>query len=219
MRDGFKMSRDEALKRVEKKSDNKINFVTTHSAYLPNVNKILKRHGHFLKEEGLDKYIEGTPRLSLRKGKNLADLIVNAKLKKQDGGSRACGKGCKLCKYMMEVKEVKDKRGEMRKVRSDMDCRTLGAIYGMYCRRCEKVVYVGKTQNRIMDRFIGHRADLRGEDSSKPAYHFKTQDHREEDMGVVAIEEVKGKDDLYRVTRERFWINCLGTYNEENKRK
>ena len=29
-------------------------------------------------------------------------------------------------------------------------------------------------------------------------------------MGVVVIEEVRGKDDMYRVTRERFWINCLG---------
>ena len=75
----------------------------------------------------------------------------------------------------------------------------------------------GKTQNRVMDRFIGHRADmrasLRGEDESKPAYHFKR------DTGVVVFEEVKGKDDLYRVTRERFWINCLGMYDKENKRK
>ena len=71
----------------------------------------------------------------------------------------------------------------------------------------------------MMDRFIGHRADLRGEDKSKPAYHFRKEDHTEGDMGVMVIEEVKGKDDLYRITRERFWINCLGTFNEENKRK
>ena len=81
------------------------------------------------------------------------------------------------------------------------------------------MVYVGKTQNRVMDRFVQHRADLRGEDRSKPAYHFKQDGHSENDMGVVVIEEVKGKDDLYRVTRERFWINGLGTFDEENKRK
>ena len=120
---------------------------------------------------------------------------------------------------MVETKEVKDKRGETKKIKGEMDCRTVGVIYGMWCKRCEKMVYVGKTQNRVMDRFIGHRADLRGDDSSKPAFHFKQEDHKEQDMGVVVIEEVKGKDDLYRVTRERFWINCLGTYNEENKRK
>ena len=38
-------------------------------------------------------------------------------------------------------------------------------------------------------------------------------------MGVIVIEEVKGKDDIYRTSRERFWINCLAKYNEENKRK
>ena len=186
---------------------------------MPSVNKILKRHGHFLKEEGLDRYIGETPRLSLRRGKNLADLVVNAKKKVVEGGSGPCGKGCKLCSFMVEAKEVKDKRGGRREIKGRMDCRTVGAIYGMWCKRCEKMVYVGKTQNRVMDRFIGHRADLRGSDSSKPAYHFRQDEHQEEDMGVVVIEEVKGKDDLYRVTRERFWINCLGTYNEENRRK
>ena len=219
LKEGFRMTRERALERAEKKKDKRINFVTTHSAFLPNVNKILKRHGHFLKEEGLDKYIEETPRLSLRRGKNLADLVVNAKKKKEEGGSGSCGKGCKLCTFMVETKEVKDKRGETKKIKGEMDCRTVGVIYGMWCKRCEKMVYVGKTQNRVMDRFIGHRADLRGDDSSKPAFHFKQEDHKEQDMGVVVIEEVKGKDDLYRVTRERFWINCLGTYNEENKRK
>ena len=55
LKDGFKMPREEALKRADKKEDKRINFVTTQSAYLPNVNRILKRHSHFLKEEDLDK--------------------------------------------------------------------------------------------------------------------------------------------------------------------
>ena len=219
LKEGFKMSREEALERAKKKEDKKINFVTTHSAYLPNVNKILKRHGHYLKEEGLDRYIKEIPRLSLRRGKNLSDLVVNAKNKVKEGGSGPCGRGCKLCNFMVETKEIRDKRGEIRKIKGKMDCRTVGAIYGMWCKRCEKVVYVGKTQNRVMDRFIGHRADLRGDDDTKPAYHFKQEGHKDEDMGVMVIEEVKGKDDVYRVTRERYWINSLGTYNEENKRK
>ena len=124
-----------------------------------------------------------------------------------------------MCEFMVETKEVIDKRGETRRIKGKMDCRTVGAIYGMWCKKCKKTIYVGKTQNRVMDRFIGHRADLRGDDCTKPAHHFKQEGHKDEDMGVMVIEEVKGKDDMYRVTRERFWINCLGTYNEENKRK
>ena len=104
---------------------------------------------------------------------------------------------------MVGTKEVADKRGEKKKIKGRMDCRTVGAIYGMWCKKCEKVVYVGKTQNRVMDRFIGHRADLRGDDSTKPAYHFKQEGHKEDDMRVIVIEEVKGKDDMYRVTQEK----------------
>ena len=100
---------------MEKKTDNKIDFVTTYSASLPNVNQILRRHSHYLTEEGLDKYIDGVPRLSLRRGKNILDLVVNAKARKQEEGSGPCGKGCKLCKYMVETKEVNDKRGEAKR--------------------------------------------------------------------------------------------------------
>ena len=43
--------------------------------------------------------------------------------------------------------------------------------------------------------------------------------HTEEDLGVVVIEEVKGGDDLYSVTLEQYWINSLGSHNEDYKRK
>ena len=34
-----------------------------------------------------------------------------------------------------------------------------------------------------MDRLIGHTADLRGDDSTKPAHHFKQAGHADEDKG------------------------------------
>ena len=37
--------------------------------------------------------------------------MVNAKPKKEGGQSGPCGKGCKLCKSMKEVRVVKDKDG------------------------------------------------------------------------------------------------------------
>ena len=219
MKEGFKMRREEALERAVKKKDDRINFVVTHSAYLPKVNDILKRHGHYLKEDGLDTYLTELPRLSLRRGKNLGDLVVNAKARREEGGSRPCGKGCKLCKHMETVEEIEDKKGRKVKIRGVMDCMTVGAIYGMWCRRCERVVYVGKTMNRVMDRFMGHRADLKGDDECKPAFHFRRDGHSEEDMGVVVLEQVGGKDDTYRVARERFWMNRMGVFDEENKRR
>ena len=43
------------------------------------------------------------------------------------------------------------------------------------------------------------------------AYHFEKEGHTEDDMEVVVLEEVQGKDDLYRTTRERYWINATHT--------
>ena len=219
MRQGKEWDRREALKRVRRKEDKKINFVTTHSAHLPNMNRILKRHGHYLMEDGLEHYIKELPRLSLRRGKNLADLVVNAKRREQGGQSGPCGRKCALCGMMKEVKEVKDKEGKEIGLRGRMDCKTVGAIYGFYCERCDKVIYVGKTMNKVAERFYGHRGDLKSVDESKPVWHFRRDGHKEEDMKVVVLEEVKGRDDTYRVVRERWWINRLGTFQEENRRK
>ena len=91
----------------------------------------------------------------------MGDLVVNAKAKNREGGSGPRGKGCKLCKYMQRTEMIKDKEGKEMRIEERMDCRTIGAIYGMHCKKCQKVVYVGKTKNKIMERFNGHRADLK----------------------------------------------------------
>ena len=72
---------------MAKKEDRRVNFVLTHSGYLPNVNRILKRHRHYLEEDGMEQYISELPRVSLRRGKNIGDLVVNAKPRK-DGGEK-----------------------------------------------------------------------------------------------------------------------------------
>ena len=120
---------------------------------------------------------------------------------------------------MQTTDQVKDKDGKIMNIETKMDCQTVGAIYGMYCKRCKKVVYVGKTKNKISERFNGHRADLRGEDESKPAYHFKRDGHTEDDMEVVGLEHVPGEDDVFRIARERWWMNRMGTFQEENKKR
>ena len=136
--------------------------------------------------------------MSLRRGKNLGDLIVNARARQEEGGTGPCGKDCKLCKNMRATEVVTDKDGKEMKLEKKIDCRTIGLIYGMHCKACKKIVYVGKTKNRLMERFYGHRADLRGEDESKPAYHFKRDGHKEGDMelveGKTTCSGLRGKD-------------------------
>ena len=119
---------------------------------------------------------------------------------------------------MPKTDRVKDKDGKEMELWTKVDCRTVGVVYGMYCEKCEKIVYVGKTKNRLSERFNGHRRDMRVEDEDKPAFHFKKGGHKETDMKVVGLEQVQGSDDMYRITRERWWMNRLGTFEEEKKR-
>ena len=60
---------------------------------------------------------------------------------------------------------------------------------------------------------------MKGDDECKPAFHFRRDGHSEEDMGVVVLEQVGGRDDTYRVARERFWMIRMGVFDEENKRR
>lgn len=94
----------------------------------------MKRHGHYLQEEGLKKYGLVLPRLSLRKGKKLTDLVVKVKLKQEGGKSGPYRRRCKLCEHMEVVSEVKDKDGKRMKIKGVMVSGLVGAVYGMCCR-------------------------------------------------------------------------------------
>ena len=80
-------------------------------------------------------------------------------------------------------------------------------------------MYVGKTKNKISERFNGHWADFKNGDESKPAFHFKKDGHEEEDMEVIGLEHVPGDDDVFRIARERWWMTRMGTLEEENRKR
>ena len=87
----------------------------------------------------------------------------------------------------------------------------------MWCDKCGKIVYVGQTKNMVMMRLYQHLQSLKEEDESSPAYHFLKSGHTTKDMGVVVLEGVGGTDEAHRLERERWWIERLGTLQEENK--
>jgi hypothetical protein len=210
--------REEVLKKVEAKGeDEKVNLVLTQSAYLPNVSKILKNNFHHMRIEGLEEVFSGPPRLSLRKGKSIGNMIVDATSRTEPGSSGCCGK-CILCPNMKSTKQFKDQQGKTFDIRSVMTCETIGVVYAMECGRCEKIIYVGKTSNSVRQRFYGHRSDFTHQDMDSPAGHFLKDGHRWEDLKVVCVEEVRGNDDHLRVVRERFWMKKLGVLAEENRR-
>ena len=182
-----KMMREEALKKVERKDKDEetINFVTTFSSYLPNVKQILQENFHHLQREGLQDIIKEPPRLSLRRGRNLGDIIVDAKPKQSVGTSGPCG-SCKLCQSRQLTTHFCGRGGKTFDVRGNFTCETVGTVYGMHCQVCQHIIYIGKSMNSLRQRFYAHRRDFNVEDMEKPVAHF---------LGV-GLEQDRGEDDV-----------------------
>ena len=57
--------------------------------------------------------------------------------------------------------EVEDKNGEKIPIEGDLDCQTKGAIYGFWCEKSGKIVYMGQTKMMVMMRLYYHLYDLK----------------------------------------------------------
>jgi hypothetical protein len=77
---------------------------------------------------------------------------------------------------------------------------------------------VGKRKNELRQRFYGHRGDMKKECEDSPTYHFRINGHKAEDMKVVGLERVPGRDNIYRIAQERWWMRKMGVLREENRR-
>jgi hypothetical protein len=160
--------------------------------------------------------IRELPRLSLRRRRNLGDIVVDAKSREEGGTSGPCGK-CKLCESMRQTEKFCGSDGREYEVRGKFNCESVGMVYAMHCEVCEHIIYVGKSQNSLRERFYGHRRDFTIRHQDKPVAHFMQDDHNWEDMRVVGVERVRGGDDVVRVVCKQFWIGKLGTLQEENR--
>ena len=161
--------------------------------------------------------------VAYKRGKNLKDLLVRAKVctlrksnRKLCGYSR-CDRGffnkCVACN-LIPTNGIKthqcNKTKETFKIDSLVNCVTTNVIYRITCKKpkCKNFVYIGQTKRRFCDRFSDHRGYV-----SQKKYdqvcgeHFNKPGHSQLDMLPVILEEVTPKnDDFLRLRREELWI-------------
>ena len=46
-------------------------------------------------------------------------------------------------------------------IRKEVNCQTTNVVYGIKCRKCNKIVYVGETERTVAERIKEHLADVR----------------------------------------------------------
>ena len=172
----------------------------------------------------MKKIFPHNPSLAFKRGANIRDSLVHAKTRRAmtrgertDEEEKACR--CKICSIMMKEVNIEEKTVGRVKI----GCKTANVVYGVYCVKCKRVVYVGETGTSLYSRVQNHLSSIRCNRLELPvARHFSVDCHDVRDMRVVGLERVWRSDVFYRRQREMRWIQLLGTDSEHggcNKRR
>ena len=84
-------------------------------------------------------------------------------------------------------------------------------MYGIFCNKCEAVVYVGETKQTLYARHLSNFSRIRTSNLDDVTGHFTINNlHSLENYEVFGIEKIY-REDEYRKAREVFWISKLQT--------
>ena len=154
--------------------------------------------------------------VAYRRGKNLADQLIRAKVSTKRRSSRLkngfgpCKQGCRVCWHCKTTSVHVDKRtGRTWKIRAPINCLTKNVVYQLLCKQCPLFHYEGETLRELRQRILDHLSYVRNKKENQVAgHHFNLPGHSIADLEVVGIERVlPRKNDIIRKSRESYWIN------------
>ena len=123
-----------------------------------------------------------------------------------------CGaKKCILCKFVVKTSQFEDNNGCTFQVKNYINCKSRNVVYGIFCKKCDKIVYVGETGDSLYQRHVLNVSLIRRETNDPVATHFNSGVHTVEDYNIIGIEKLY-KNDIYRKYRENLWKKKLNTY-------
>ena len=220
-RGGLLVSRDS-----KQKGTVRVPMVLTFSSFLPDVRAIMKKNRHILsKSDRLKSIFKRDSMVAYKRGGNLKDLLVHKKTRRAlaTRGRQDCGSDCVICKAFYEGESVPGVQGPVHYDRT-IGCKTSNLVYGIWCEKCKKVVYVGQTGDTIYRRVQNHLSSIRCNRVGRIPVnrHFTGEGHNEGDFKVVGLERTWGNSEDRRKFREMRWVGLLGTQRDsegENVRR
>ena len=208
-----KIDRSDLLtyKTKEEKKD-RVPLVITYSKHLPDIQKISRDHLPLLhKSIEMQEIFDKPPLVAFKRDLNLTDILIHGKhnkiFKNKDGMSSRCPTDkCAICAIT-----VNEEIPEIKKIQKEVNCHTTNVVYGIKCRKCNKIVYVGETERTVAERIKEHLADVRHGREKAVSFHFNSADHEIDDLNLIIIEKCREISRFYRKTREVYWIETLNT--------
>lgn len=211
-----RLDRAELLKESNKEENNdqddRIKFPITYHPVNAKIAGIVKSNFESLKyDEEIGHLFENKPMIVKRRGRNLKDILVRAKLRKeQDIGTKKCGKSrCLTCQFICEEKTVIGPKSAF-EIRNSFTCESAGIVYCIVCQKCGDL-YVGETGRKLKDRFKEHRLDvIHNRENKEVAEHFNGEGHCINDMSILGLMREDGL--ITRKLKEQRCIAKLGCF-------
>jgi len=193
----------------------RVPLVLTFSRALPNIRNILaKRQKTLQKSDRMKNIFAATPILAFRRDANLQDILVHKKHNKmffnKPHKSEPCGKNCAICPYIVDTDKFTGHDGTQYNVRNYINCKSCNVVYAIFCKKCDRFIYVGETGDLLYQRQLLNLSLIRRRKEDPVAKHFYTNGHSVDDFSVVGLEKLY-LDVNYRQTREKLWIQKLRT--------
>ena len=218
---GIKRARDtdrkEALKRVDKKTNDRVVLAVKYHPALPSFTNILKKHWTtMVKEKRLKEIFPKPPMVAYQQHPNLKSMLVRAKIpsgkvNRINLGMKKCNKQCKVCSFVAKEKEFKSKRSNDKfTIKGEYNCKTEGVIYLTFYLNCG-MQYVGQTKRKFCDRIREHWYSITNEKETAHAEHYNMTNHSVDDFRALVIEKVMPNSTAFLLEREDFWIKALET--------
>ena len=143
------ISREKALQKVVKSENSREILSITFHPSLPSIQKIVKKHWEVMVDsnQNLKRCFSAPPMIAYRRGKNLRDHIIKAKVSskrrssRRKNGSKPCGQGCQSCWVLKTSKTHTNPRTKQSwPINPSINCNSTNCIYKGGCskRGCEK---------------------------------------------------------------------------------
>ncbi|XP_069484193.1 serine/threonine-protein kinase 38-like isoform X1 [Ambystoma mexicanum] len=159
---------------------------------------------------------EPLPRMALKRGKNLKDILTHARLNKKPQrselwslreivGHHPCGT-CSVCKLTKKTTSFKIKQQDW-KLKHFSNCKTPNVIYVIECP-CG-LRYVGQTKRQVNKRIGEHRSRIRCKTHTAPLVsHYLEFQHGVDDMKWWVVDIISNNTNITNALnhKEAWWI-------------
>lgn len=167
------------------------NLILTHSASVPNVTGILRKHHNIIEQSDRLKLVfPDPPRVVYRRSKNLRGLLTSSKISHPlSEGCRPCNKPrCKICAHMTTSATALSTASNYEiKIRGTLCCDTSNVVYLLECSVCMKQ-YIGQTETSFRLRFNNHKAHCSSLPNLPLSKHVRIPGHSFDNIKVTILQ-------------------------------